>query len=397
MKPFAIRPNIYWTGALHPDLRIFDIIMRTKNGTTYNSYLVKGEKIAVIDTVKGKFSSQFLQNIGDLVDPANIDYIIVQHTEPDHSGSLVDLMKAAPRARVICSKAAVKYIQNTTNTDVEPVAAQTISGLDLGGFTLQFIPAPFLHWPDTMMTYLIEEKILFPCDVFGSHFCDSRMYDDQITRNFWPDFKYYFDMIMRPYKKSFRNVNKKLQELDIQCIAPSHGPVLRAEIDKYMDAYAEWTAPLPANDPPKMIIYFISAHGNTEKMAQKIAEGASSQDVNVEVFDLQDIDFGGHLDRIERSDAVIVGSPTINNDAAKPVWDVLGSLVTLDLKGKLGASFGSYGWSGEATKFLDDRLNALKFNVPFEGLTSVLVPSEEELRRSFDFGVQLAKMLKKEG
>lgn len=393
MKPFALHNDIYWIGALHPDLRVFDIIMQTKNGSTYNSYLIKDEKIAVIDTVKEKFAEQYLAHIAEKVDPSTIDYIVVQHTEPDHSGCLAALLQAAPHAELVCAKSAVKYVQNTLNREVNVRTVGLREVLPLGSRTLTFLPAPYIHWPDTMMTYLAEEKLLFSCDLFGAHFCDSRMYDDLITRDVWPDFKYYFDSIMRPFKKNVRNALEKLVDLAVAEIAPSHGPIIRRDVQKYFEAYRQWSAPLPPNSPPKVLIYFASAHGSTERMAQAIAEGARATGTAVEVYDAQHLAVEEHLEKIEAADALLVGSPTINNDAVKPIWDVLNSLATIDVKGKLAGCFGSYGWSGDAVELLKNRLSGMKFKVPLEPQTAVLMPSAEELQGCFDYGVQIAKLL----
>ena len=394
MKPFEIQSDVFWIGALHPDLRLFDIIMYAKNGTSYNSYLIKDEKIAIIDTVKDKFADVYIEHVTELVDPQKIDYIIMQHNEPDHSGALQELLDVAPQAKVVCAKSAVKYVQNILNREVELIPVSNKTEISLGAKTLQFYSSPYCHWPDTMMTYLVEKKILFSCDIFGSHFCDSRMYNDLITRDFWPDFKYYFENIMRPYKKNVNNAIRKIDDLDISMICTSHGPILRTDVQKYIDAYRDWSTPLPANTPPKMLIYFAAAHGNTGIMANKIADGARSEGVDVEVFDAIDIDPDEHVDRIEAADALLLGSPTINTNVVKPVWDVLNSLITVDVKGKLGASFGSYGWSGEAVAQLDARLQAMKFRVPKEGLKAVLVPGKEELESCFEFGAALARELK---
>ena len=386
MKPFEIKPGIHWIGALHPDLRAFDIIMQTKNGTTYNSYLVKDEKTAIIDTVKGKFTEQYLEHISYLVDFESIDYIVVQHNEPDHSGALSELIKKAKNAQIVCANAAKKYVTNVLNQDIEVLGVKNNATLSLGEKTLQFVMAPYLHWPDTMMTHLVEDNVLFPCDVFASHFCDSRMLNDLITRDFWADYKYYFDVIMRPFKKNVRNGLKKLEPLPIDLLAPSHGPIIRQDVAKYIKAYEDWAAPLPANFPPKVLVYFASAHGNTGIMAHEVKKGLVSLSIDVEIYDVEGLDFEDHLDKIEAADAILFGSPTINNDAVKPVWDVINNLTTIDIKGKLAGSFGSIGWNGEAIKLLDDRLNAMKFKVPFEGLKAVLVPSEEELSACREFG-----------
>ncbi|MBN1481672.1 FprA family A-type flavoprotein [candidate division KSB1 bacterium] len=393
MKPFEVKKDIYWIGALHPDLRLFDIIMTTKNGTTYNSYLIRDERIAIIDTVKEKFAEQYIDNIRTLIDPHKIDYIVMQHNEPDHSGSLLKLLHAAPQARVVCAKAAVKYVHNILNRDIDIQPVANKETLQLGSKSLHFLSAPYCHWPDTMMTWLEEEKMLFPCDIMGAHFCDSRMFNDVISRDFWPDFQYYFDSIMRPYKKNVGNAIKKLDELEIQLIAPSHGPIVRTDVGKYIDAYKKWTEPASVNDPPKMLIYYASAHGNTGLMAQKIADGAASRGVDVKVYDAVDIDAAEHVDRIEQADALLLGSPTINNNVVKPIWDVLNALITIDVKAKVAGSFGSYGWSGDAVDQLDSRLHAMKFKVPFEGQKAVLAPNENELDACFEFGVKIADSL----
>lgn len=394
MKPFEIQSDIHWIGALHPDLRVFDIIMYAKNGTTYNSYLIKDEKTAVIDTVKDKFSDAYIEHIQELVDPKKIDYVVMQHNEPDHSGALKKLLKIAPQAKVVCAKPAVKYVQNILNMDVDILPVSNKEELSLGSKTLQFFSTPYCHWPDTMITYIAGEKMLFSCDIMGVHFCDSHMYNDQISRDFWDDFKYYFDHIMRPFKKNVNNAIKKIDDLDVDMVCTSHGPILRKDAQKYIDAYREWSSPAKPNEIPKMLIYYAAAHGNTGIMAEKIAEGARSLGVDVELFDAIDTDPLDHIDRIEAADALVLGSPTINANVVKPVWDILNSLITIDVKGKLGASFGSYGWSGDAVEQLDARLNTMKFKVPLDGLTAVLAPSEEEQKNCFDFGVSLAKELK---
>ncbi len=393
MKPFEIQPGVSWIGALHPDLRVFDIIMKTKNGTTYNSYMLQDEKIAIIDTVKDKFTDLYLKNLSERLEFSKIDYIVVQHSEPDHSGSLIALMERAPQATILCAKPAVKYVQNIINREADIQAVRQGDEIDLGGKTLRFIASPFLHWPDTMMTYLNEDNILFSCDVFANHFCDSRMIDREIPRDTWPDFEYYFKMIFRPFKKYVQKTLDKVHELNVDTIAPSHGPILTDNIDQYIQAYDVWSKPLPENEPKKALIYYVTAHGNTKQMAETIATGLSSAGISVETFDVTEIDPATHLDRIEQCDLLLVGSPTINNDAVQPIWTLLSSLATLDIKGKVAASFGSIGWSGEAVTFMDQRLLQLKFKVPKEGLTAVLTPSSQELQTCEAFGSELASVL----
>lgn len=391
MKPIAIREGIYWTGVLDPDLRLFDILFPTEGGTTYNSYLVQGEKIAVIDTAKGRCYDQFLSNVSSLVDPEDVDYIICNHMEPDHSGSLAAFLEEAKNARVVVSRTGEHFVGNILNADVSPLKMGDGDVLDLGGKTLRFVFAPFLHWPDTMFTYAVEDKLLFPCDVFGSHYCDERMFDD-LVGDFSGEFEYYYQGIMRPFKEKMLEAMDKIKDLDIEVIAPSHGPILRTDPWKYVTQYVEWSRPSPT-EAKKVLIFYAAAHGNTKMMANEVAKGANIDGVEVELFDLTETAPGDVLDRIETSQALIIGSPTINGDAVKPVWDLLSSLATIKLRGKVGAAFGSYGWSGEAVGMIEDRLKSLRFRIPEPGVKFTLVPTAEELKSCRDFGARIAGSL----
>jgi flavorubredoxin len=391
MKPIAIREGIYWTGVLDPDLRLFDILFPTEGGTTYNSYLVQGEKIAVIDTAKGRCYDQFLSNVSSLVDPEDVDYIICNHMEPDHSGSLAAFLEEAKNARVVVSRTGEHFVSNILNADVNPLKMGDGDAIDLGGKTLRFVSAPFLHWPDTMFTYAVEDKVLFSCDVFGSHYCDERMFDD-LVGDFSGEFEYYYQGIMRPFKEKMLEAMDKIKDLDIEVIAPSHGPILRTDPWKYVTQYVEWSTPSPA-EAKKVLIFYASAHGNTKMMANEVAKGANIDGVEVELFDLTETAPGDVLDRIETSQALIIGSPTINGDAVKPVWDLLSGLATIKLRGKVGAAFGSYGWSGEAVGMIEDRLKSLKFRIPEPGVKFTLVPTAEELKSCRDFGARIAGSL----
>lgn len=391
MKPIQIKEGIHWIGALDPDLRLFDILFVTEKGTTYNSYLVRGEKIAVVDTSKGRCYDQFIANVTSLVAPEDVDYIICNHMEPDHSGALAAFLKEAKNARVVVSRTGEHYVRNILNKDVEPLKMGDGDVLDLGGKTLRFISAPFLHWPDTMFTYAVEDKVLFPCDVFGSHFCDERMYDD-LLGDFSDQFEYYFRGIMGPFKDKVLEAIDKIRDLEIEVIAPSHGPLLRSDPWKVVEQYAEWST-LPATAAKTALIFYASAHGNTKMMAEEIAKGAAIEGVEVQSFDLTETSPADVLDRIETARAVIIGSPTVNGDAVKPVWDLLSSLATIRLRGKVGAAFGSYGWSGEAVGMIEDRLKSLKFKVPEPGVRFTLVPTAEELKSCQEFGVRIAESL----
>jgi flavorubredoxin len=386
MNPEQFGDNVWWIGALDPKLRVFDIIMRAEQGTSYNSYLVKGtEKIAVIETVKNGFTAEYLAKIKTLVDPARIDYIILNHMEPDHSGSIGALLEIAPAAKVVVSKTGEHFIKNILNDDPPLLKMGDGDSLDLGGKTLKFIAAPFLHWPDSMFTYLVEEQILFDCDFLGAHYADPLLFGDLDRHSqFFADFKYYYDHIMRPFKRYVLQALDKLANYPLKIVAPGHGPILRRDIEKYLNCYREWSLANPEQN--RVIIAYVTAYGNTAKLAEQLAAGVNEAGVAAELYDLGSTDPMGLVDRIEGSKGLLLGSPTINGDAVKPVHDLLSSLATINLKGKLGAAFGSCGWSGEAVPILESRMAGIKFKVINSAVKPVLIPTAADLENAFEFG-----------
>ena len=260
-----LRDNIYWIGVKDPDLKIFDIIMETKKGTTYNSYVINDEKVAVVDTVKTGFYKEFKENLLSVIGDKNVDYIIVQHTELDHSGSLINLINDYPEAKIVGSKAAITYLKNILNRDFNYVEAR--EEVNLGKTTLKFITAPNLHWPDTIFTYVKERKLLFTCDFTGSHYCPKGEITSSLSDDYFVEMKYYFDCIMGPFKKFVLMGLDKIKDLDIECIATSHGPVHVENIDQILNLYREWSTEEKIDDK-KVEIFYISAYGNTEEMAK---------------------------------------------------------------------------------------------------------------------------------
>jgi len=389
MQIHELTANVWWNGIVDPDLRVFDIIMRAEHGTSYNSYLVKGtQKIAIIETVKSVFFQEYLEKLQSLVDPTQIDYIILNHMEPDHSGSIIELLKVAPQAQVVVSKNGEHFIKNILNCDFNLLKVAEGEQLELGGKTLKFISAPFLHWPDSMFTYLEEDQILFDCDFLGSHYADPLMIRD-LNGDFLDDFKYYFDHIMRPFKKYVLQALDKLANFPLKMIAPGHGPVIRENISQYLTCYREWSMANP--EEARVIIAYVSAYGNTTALAKQIAAGIKAAEVEVELFNLEEINPAALVDLIEGSKGLIVGSPTINGDAVKPVHDLVSSLATINLKGKLGTAFGSYGWSGEAVSLLEGRLAGIKFKVINSTVRPILIPTEADLANAFEFGKSFGK------
>ena len=389
MGAIKLAPGVHWIGAIDRDIRVFDVIMKAEQGTTYNSYLVQGsEACALIETVKARFYEPYLATIKTLVDPAQIDYVVMNHTEPDHSGSLDSILGEAQSARVVASKNGVPFVKGILNRDIDVQVAGDGDSIDLGGVTLEFIQAPFLHWPDTMFTFVREHGILFPCDFLGSHFADDQMFDDLVD-DFAHSRKYYFEHIIRPFKEFAVRAMDRMEDLPIQMIAPSHGPILRTGIHRYVDEYRTWCAVPKRGEKPRILVFYASSYGNTRRMAESVADGCRNAGGDVTLFDLEVTEAGAILDEVEAADALAVGSLTINGDAVKPVWDFLSSLATLKLRGKAGCAFGCYGWSGEAVKYIEERFRAIKMKVPVEGVRAQLMVTEQDLDACRELGEKL--------
>lgn len=392
MQPVEIVPGVHWVGVLDTQLRVFDVIMRADHGTTYNSYLVQGrDKVALIDASKGKFAATFLETVRPAVDPARIDYMVCNHLEPDHSGALADVLEVAPQAKVVVSKAGRMLVRAILNRDIQPITAAEGDRIDLGGKTLRFIHAPFLHWPDTMFTYLEEDQLLFSGDFLGAHYCDPRLFNDLVERHD-EAFQYYFRVIMRPFKEYVRQALDKLAALPIRVVCPVHGPILRTDIDRYIARYRAWSAE-PVRQGKRMLVCYVSSYGNTERMAHAIARGLREANVDAPVTDLTTVAPGDLLDAIEAADGLAIGSCTINADAIEHAWGLLSSLTTIKVKEKLGATFGSFGWSGEGPLMLAERMKGLQFRVPETPLKVQLVPSETDLNACEEYGKRLAAAL----
>lgn len=392
-KVVKIKNDVYWVGVLDPDLEYFDIVWRTPWGTSYNSYLVKGnEKIALIETVKEPFYDEYIDKIKSLVDLKDIDYIIMDHTEPDHSGALPRLLKEATNAEVIGSRTAITFLKGQINRDFNSRVVKDGDFIDLGGKTLKFIMAPFLHWPDTMFTYLVEEKILFTCDAFGCHYTPKHLFND-LEDDFSDAYKLYFDSIVSPFKPKVLEAIEKIRNLPIDMIAVGHGPILRKDIEKYVETYKKWSL-YDTNAKKKVLIYYVSAYGNTRKMAEEISNGIKDSGViDVDIYNAKAVNLDDARDKIEKSDGLLFGSPTITGDAVEPIWDVIDRINPIKNKNKPAAVFGSYGWSGEAIPLMEERLKGLKLNLVEPGLKINFIPSDDDLEKCRDFGRIFASSL----
>jgi flavorubredoxin len=395
MSTIKIKDNVHWIGVKDPGLRVFDVIMSTEKGTTYNSYLIDDEKVAIIDAVKTGFYEEYIKNIKEVIGDRKVDYIIVNHTELDHSGSLKELIEEYPEATVYGSKPAIMYLKNIVNGDFTSHTVADGETLSLGKRTLKFISAPFLHWPDTMFEYSEFDKILFTCDAFGSHYCSENMFDDE-AGDFSYEFKYYFDVIMGPFKKHVLTAMDKIEDLDMDMICTSHGPILRTDPKKRIPLYRKWSqSALKTREEKVVSIFYVTAYNNTEHMAEVLKDTVEKAGFKTNLFNITSKEISELVDMIENSDALLIGSPTINQDALKPVWDLLSQVSPITNRGKIGGAFGSYGWSGEAVGMINQRLKSLKFRVVDEGIRVNFVPSDKDIEDIVSYGNKVVEALNK--
>ena len=390
MKTYEFNKNFYWVGTLDPDLRIFDIIMETEFGTTYNSYVVKGnEKTVLFENTKLKFVDDYLERVKSIVPLEDIDYIVVSHTEPDHVGSIERFLEINPGVKIVGTATAISFLKEITNKDFTAVPVADGDTLSLGDKTLQFIAAPNLHWPDTMFTYIPEEKALVTCDCFGSHYSFEGITDETLTdqEGFMRALRYYYDNIIGPFKSFALAAISKIENLSIKVIATGHGPVLVKEPMKIVELYRQWSTEVNPNQKKTVVIPYVSAYGYTASLSEKIAEGIKAAgDIEVRRYDLVDSDINRVNEELYRADGILLGTPTMVGEALKPIWDICTSMFARTHSGKLASAFGSYGWSGEGVPNIIQRLKQLRMKVYGEGLRVRFKPNPAQLQEAFEFG-----------
>ncbi len=393
-----VSEDVNWIGVLDHEIVTFDIVMETKHGTTYNSYFIDADKPAVIETVKEKYWPEFREKILALTDPSKIEYIVCNHTEPDHSGSLKHLLELAPEATVVGSGQALTYLGEMVDRPFKSKKVRDGDIIDLGNKKLRVIGAPNLHWPDTIYTYLEEEGLLFTCDSFGAHYADELMFDDLID-DYSDAFDYYFDVILKPYSKFMLKAIEKIKTLPLDMICPGHGPILRSgwkdKIErslKLSNLYLEET-----QKSNRVLIAYISAYGYTREMALQMAEGLkTNENITVDLLDIENILLGDLEQHVVTADAIIVGSPTINQNTLLPIYKLFSVINPIRDKGKPAAAFGSFGWSGEAVKLIEAHLRNLKLKIVGEGQTARFLPDSKDADRLISFGKEFVKSLQEE-
>ncbi|MBS6216723.1 MAG: FprA family A-type flavoprotein [Clostridiales bacterium] len=394
MSAMELRKGVWSVGVLNPSLRVFDIVMESKYGTSYNAYLLTGEKNVLIETVHTDYFEEYVENIEQVLPLERVDYLIMNHNEPDHSGSVSKLLERCPGLKIFCTAAGKKYLEDITNRTFPVQVVKAGDTLDLGGKTLEFIPAPMLHWADSMFTWDPADKVVFTCDFLGAHFCEPTMLDSRVHAReaYAKERHFYYQCIFGPFAPYVQaGLGKLPAEAEMACT--SHGPVLTETLEECKALYRQWSTPVPREGNTAAIIY-ASAYGCTRALAQAAAEALEEMGIHTVQHDVTMESLDACAAIANEADVVLVGSATINRDAPKAVWDVLGSIDAINTKGRAAGAFGAYGWSGEAPGMLQTRLGQLKFATPAEPFRVLFTPTAADLDGMKDYARSVAALLK---
>ncbi len=391
-----IRENLYWVGIKDWELKKFHgDEFTTENGSTYNSYLIKGEKKTVlVDTCWGPFKDEYIAHLESSVGLANIDCLICQHTETDHSGAMVALLEKLPDLPVYCTAKAKQFLESQYHREWNCTIVKTGDKLDIGGYELLFIEAPMLHWPDSMFTYINGMATLLPNDAFGQHYVTGKMFNDEVDQCLlWQECIKYYANIVSPYAKM---VKAKIDQfrglgLPVEMICPSHGIIWRENPMQIIDKYEEWSLSYKED---QVLIVYDTMWQETRVMAEALARGVEKTGMTAKVVNAARTDETHVLTDVFRSAGILAGSPTINNGISHAMAAVMEGVKHLKLTGKQGAAFGSYGWSGEGPAILQARLEEAGVKIAGGPLKQVHLPRPEDIARLEEFGQQFAEGLK---
>ncbi len=394
---FAIKEHIHWVGKIDWELRHFHGQEYTTNrGSSYNAYLVKDEKTVLIDTVWFPFSHEFVENLKKETPLDQIDYIIANHAEPDHSGALPELMRHIPDTPIYCTPNGAKFLKGHYHQDWNFKVVKTGDKLNIGTRDLIFIEAPMLHWPDSMFCYLTEDNILFSNDGFGQHLASELMYNDLVDQGelFQEAIKYYAN-ILAPFSAQVTRKIKEVVDLNVpvDMICPSHGVIWRKDPMQIVDTYVKWADAYAEN---QITLIYDTMWESTRKMAETIAKGILSADssITVKLFNVSTSDKNDVITEIFKSKAVLAGSPTVNKGILSSLAGLFEEVIGLRFKGKKAAAFGSYGWSGESVKMISDKLEQGGFELLNEGLREKWNPDSQAVENCFNFGKSIGEALK---
>jgi len=387
--------DVYWVGVVDWGLRHFHgHELSTPRGSTYNSYLILDEKVTLVDTVWTPFADEFIDNLRQVIDPAKIDVVVTNHGEVDHSGALPTLMRYCPNATVVVSRKGQDSIKGHYHQPWNLKVVQTGDRMGIGRRELLFIEAPMIHWPDSMFTFLTGDNILFPNDAFGQHYTTEFRFNDQVNQDeLYTEALRYYANIITPFSAL---VSKKVQELlamnlPIQMIAPSHGVLWRKDPLQIVRKYQEWAAQVPEK---RAIVLYDTMWQATRKMAEAISDGLLSQNVPHKLYHMAISDRNEILMEIFKAKAVVIGSPTLNRSVLPTIAPILEDLKGLGFKNKVGAAFGSYGWSAESVKVIEKHFADCKIPLAAEGISANWQPTAEDLERCRRLGCKVAEAVK---
>lgn len=387
-----VTEKVHWVGAVDWDVRDFHGYL-TSRGTSYNAYLVMAEKVTLIDTVKKPFREQLLSRVASVIDPAKVDYVISNHSEMDHSGSLPEVLQAIKPERVFASTLGQKALREHFGLEgIEAVKdGQTLS---LGDLDVTFYETRMLHWPDSMFTWVPSQKLLFTNDAFGMHLASTQRFTDELPWDLveTETAKYYANILM-PLSKLIEKLLARVGELNlpIEVLATDHGPIWRKDLDKILGLYARWARRPPTN---KAVVVYDTMWQSTDKMAQAVAEGLTAGGASAKLMPLSGSHRSDVATEILDAGALLVGSPTLNNNLFPTVADTLTYLKGLKPRNLVGAAFGSYGWSGEVVGQLNEWLQGMGVELVSQGVRTVYVPSNEALAQCRELGRQVAERLR---
>jgi len=387
-----VADRVYWVGAIDWDIRNFHGYLTTR-GTTYNAFLVMTEKITLIDTVKGPFFEELMARISSVIDPSKIDYIVSNHSEMDHTGCLPEVAAAVRPEKIFASGQGVKAIGEHFGEALEVVGVQDGQVLDLGNDKLSFFETRMCHWPDSMVSYLHGPEVLFSQDAFGMHLASAERFDDELDAKLLArELAKYYANILTPLGAPIKKALAKLtgSGLTFKLVCPDHGPIRRSGFDRVLELYRRWAGSVRTR---KAVVVYDTMWQSTRKMAEAICQGLSSGGAKAVVMPLASSHRSDVASEVLEAGALLVGSPTINNQIFPTVADVMCYLQGLRPAGLIGAAFGSYGWSGAAAKLLSAVLDAMKVEQVAEPVRVKYVPTAEDIQTCRQLGATVARRL----
>ena len=391
MKPVEIKPGIYWVGGIDWNLRNFHGYI-TQRGSTYNAYLIVDEKTVLVDTVKHYLFEEMLSRIKEVVDPSRIDYVVSNHVEMDHSGSIPKILDVAPKAKVVTSPQGERGLQRHFKRDWDFLVVRSGDTISVGKHSLQFFLTSMVHWPDNMVTFVPEERLLLSNDAFGQHLASAQRFDGEVGWDIISEeaAKYYANIVL-PYGEQVKKALASLSELGIEMIAPSHGVIWRTYLPKILESYQKW-----ANNETetRALIVHDTMWGSTSKIAESLQEGLEREGIPVTMRSLKTNHISDILTDVLFSKVILIGSPTLNQGVLPTVGAFLTYLKGLRPKKRMGFAFGSYGWGGQAIEEMETVMRNLSWEMPLTSINIQYVPDEEELDKAKKMGQKLGGLVK---